>query len=263
MDKPLSVLLIEDEQVECTAFINYIDSLDDIRLIGVTRNSDKALEYARDCLPDAIILDLELHKGGGNGLSFLMKLEKSKSQKPPYILVTTNNVSPVTHNQARHLGADFIMLKSQADYSAESVIEFLRSLSGVIRDAQKKRPVSDESGDESPVSARKRLSRQVTTEIDLIGISPKALGRKYLIDAIVLRVENDSHSQISVIAQKYGKTNGSVERAMQNAIDRAWRTNDIEELQRYYTARINSEKGIPTLTEFILYYANKLKLNIE
>ena len=46
---------------------------------------------------------------------------------------------------------------------------------------------------------------------------------------------------------------------MQNAIARAWRTTPIEDLLRYYTARISSEKGVPTITEFIYYYAAKLK----
>ena len=46
---------------------------------------------------------------------------------------------------------------------------------------------------------------------------------------------------------------------MQNAINKAWRTTDIEDLSINYTARISSEKGVPTMTEFIYYYADKLK----
>ena len=34
---------------------------------------------------------------------------------------------------------------------------------------------------------------------------------------------------------------------------------DIEDLLKHYTAKVNSEKGCPTITEFICYYANKLK----
>ena len=46
---------------------------------------------------------------------------------------------------------------------------------------------------------------------------------------------------------------------MQNAINRAWKTTDIDDLLRYYEARINSERGVPTSTEFIYYYANKIR----
>ena len=47
---------------------------------------------------------------------------------------------------------------------------------------------------------------------------------------------------------------------MQNAIAKAWRTTPIDDLLKYYTAKISSDKGIPTITEFIYHYANKLKI---
>jgi hypothetical protein len=95
--------------------------------------------------------------------------------------------------------------------------------------------------------------------LNYVGISPKAVGYKYLTDAILLVMGEYDGSLCTAIGQKYAKTDSSVERAMQNAIISAWRTNDIDELLQHYTARINSEKGIPTLTEFIYYYANKIK----
>ena len=69
--------------------------------------------------PDAIILDLELHEGGGNGLFFLSKLHDLGLEKLPYILITTQNTSNVTLEAARQLGADFIITKYERDYSAQ------------------------------------------------------------------------------------------------------------------------------------------------
>ena len=46
---------------------------------------------------------------------------------------------------------------------------------------------------------------------------------------------------------------------MQNAINAAWKHTDIDELLTHYTAKIRSSKGSPTVTEFISYYANKIK----
>lgn len=51
----------------------------------------------------------------------------------------------------------------------------------------------------------------------------------------------------------------TISRAMQNAILYAWRISAIEDLTTYYTAKINYETGVPTPTEFIYYYANKIK----
>lgn len=72
--RELTVLLIEDDKFACEEIRNYIDQLDDMRLLGITDDSNKALDMVKYCVPDAIILDLELHEGGGNGLFFLSKL---------------------------------------------------------------------------------------------------------------------------------------------------------------------------------------------
>jgi len=259
MEKLLSILLVEDDPADCKAFAEHIETLEDVCLISVTNNAGKALELVEEHLPDAVILDLELHKGGGNGISFLTALRRSSLSVNPYILVTTNNISRITHEQARQLGADFIMLKSQADYSVEHVIEFLRSLKGMIHYSRKRPLGPDQHEVISPREIKRRLANMVAAEMDIIGISPKTIGRNYLIDAILLIIDGHTKKVLSVIAQKNGKTDASVERAMQNAINRTWRSMSIEDLQRYYTARITSEKGIPTLTEFIHYYANKFK----
>jgi hypothetical protein len=175
--------------------------------------------------------------------------------------VTTNNVSPVTHRQVRLLGADFVMAKSQDDYSAEGVIEFLHSLAHIIRSERKRSAGRLEA--EPPNETRRRLLVCLSNEMDLLGMLPKWLGRGYLIEAIMLLLEEQGqpYNHVASIAQKHGKTDNSVERAMQNAINCTWRSADIEDLQRYYTARISSERGIPTLTEFLYYFANKMKLN--
>ncbi|MCL2662810.1 MAG: response regulator [Oscillospiraceae bacterium] len=258
MDKPLTVLLVEDDQEECKSFVRLIDTMEDVRLIGVTNNETKALEYVKDHLPDAVILDLELHKGKGNGIAFLEALKMMHMKLPPYILVTTHNISRMTHDRVRQEGTDFIMVKSQEDYSTKNVIEFLRSLKKTIHESRKKILQRNGSDEESPHDIKKRLEMRVTAEIDQIGISPKALGRNYLIDAIMHRADGQ-HGQVSAIAKKYSKTEASVERAMQNAINKAWSTMHPDDLLLHYTARIHSDKAVPTVTEFICFYANKLK----
>ena len=104
-----------------------------------------------------------------------------------------------------------------------------------------------------------KIIRKINIELDLIGISPKAVGYKYLAEAIRLIIDKPSNNLCAVIGEKYGKTDSSVERAMQNAINKAWRTSDINDLTEHYKAKVNSDKGVPTLTEFIYYYANKIK----
>ena len=128
----LRVLLVEDDATSCMEINDYISRLDDVTLVASTNNASTAIEYMKEFLPDAVILDLELHQGGGDGLFFLAQLQQLELSKHPYILVTTNNSSNITYESARQLGADFILAKYQENYSAQYVVEFLRIMKKVI-----------------------------------------------------------------------------------------------------------------------------------
>lgn len=258
MGNKLSILLVEDDTQACEEMISYADSLDDIIFVGITNNASKAVEIVKDTLPDVVILDLELHSGSGSGLTFLNDIQSNCPQKVPYILITTNNSSKVTFEAARQSGADYIFSKHQDDYSAKTVIDFLRMLKNVIKKRNEKQANNTRTMD-SPEQKNKRITRRICAELDKVGISPKAKGYQYLIDGIRIVMDAPARNLCSQIAGNYGKTESSVERAMQNAIAKAWRTTPIDDLLVFYTAKISSEKGVPTITEFIYYYANKLK----
>jgi two-component system response regulator (stage 0 sporulation protein A) len=258
MDNNLSILLVEDDQTACKAFLEYIEELPDVSLIGVTNNTTKALDYIRSFLPDAIILDLELHKGSGNGLLLLRELKQLLLSVNPYVLITTNNSSELTYETARLLGADFIMSKHQADYSAKNAVDFIRMMKPAIQSRAAATAVAHATT-ETPELRQKRMVQRMNAELNHVGISPKAVGYQYLIDAIQLVMQHPSQNLCCRIGEKHGKTESSVERAMQNAINKAWRTADIDDLLIHYTAKISSEKGVPTITEFIYFYANKIK----
>jgi CheY-like chemotaxis protein len=257
MDKKLSIILVEDDPDECKELVDYIEGLDDISLLASTNSSTEAIKYIKDYLPDVIILDLELQRGSGNGLNVLMGLRQMDSNNRPYVLITTNNSSQITHESARQLGADFIMTKYQADYCPKSVVDFLKIMESSI--LSRKQTALDTPLSEPAEIKNKRIVRRINAELNQIGISPKAVGYQYLADAISLVVKQCKQNLYNEIGKKYGKTEASVERAMQNAINKAWRTSDIDDLLKYYTARINPDKGVPTITEFVYYYANMLK----
>lgn len=256
MDRILSVLIIEDEEIASAELIECIEKDEGLKLANATNNSFEALELVRMHLPNVIILDLELHRGGGNGILFLHELHKMELELPPYILVTTHNMSDVTLEQVRSLGADFTLAKYETNYSAQYVIDNINLMRHAIR--QK----NTSKGLEMPVSPaetdRKLLTR-IQREMDLIGIKPSSVGYKYLVDSIFLTYKGETGNIAKVLAPKYKKTDKSIERAMQNAIKQAWTTNDIDELLTHYTARIRSDRGVPTLMEFICYYAMKIE----
>ena len=260
MEKELTVLLIEDDVEDCEAIADYVASCDNVRLCGITNNSTEALEMVEHTLPDAIILDLELHHGGGNGFAFLIGLKNLSLTYKPYILITTNNSSNMSLEYTRRLGADFIISKYETGYSAQYVIDFLRMLQEPI---QSKRMITDNTPiKESPQHRERKLIQRIQRELNLIGVNPKNVGYQYLVDAILITIQKPEANLSTIIAEKYKKSDASVERAIQNAINRAWRTCDIDELQIHYTAKVRSDKGVPTIMEFVYYYARLIQSSL-
>lgn len=261
MAKRIDLIVIEDEEIICREYENLCKDNPDIYFIGSTGKAHDALQMCKEFNPTSIVLDLELNKGGGNGIHFLEEFATLNLPRRPYILVVTNNVSPVTHNTIRQLGADFIITKNQSDYSVSMVLGLLMSINkaGGSLDTD-----SNECNTKLTQANeyRETLKNRISTELDLIGISSHLKGRKYLRDAIELTCDKERPNLCAIIAKTYQKTDASVERAMQTAINRAWRITDTETLEKQYTAYINPRRGVPTITEFIYYYADKVKKNI-
>jgi two-component system response regulator (stage 0 sporulation protein A) len=256
----MDFIVIEDEKDICEEYNSKVKNYPNLCLIYTTGSEDKALCLVNEYQPQAIVLDLELHKGTGNGISFLQALKNLEFPFKSFILVVTNNISPVTHNIVRSLGADFVITKNQQDYSVDMVLGFLSSINDSVVFDNKKDNQSSKSmtGNEY----KEQLIKKITTELDLIGVSPKLKGRQYLRDAIEITCKNKQTNICALIAGKYFKSDASVERAMQNAINHTWRNTDIETLEKNYTTYINPKKGVPTITEFIYYYADKVMMNL-
>ncbi|MCK6258799.1 response regulator [Fictibacillus sp. KIGAM418] len=264
MENNLTILLVEDDEAECQAMSNYIESTTDVKLVGITKDSMQALEYFSSYQPDVIVLDLELHNGKGDGLSFLENMAQQKIDHKPFILVTTNNNSQIIHNQARKFGADFIIPKYKENYSAQNSVQFLRALKQSIQRSNKSNSVRSVSYNtpHTPQKPQEKMEKRLFSEFNHIGISPKMKGRKYLTNAVQILLEDPTSKVCFIIANKYSKTEASVSRAMQNAINNAWSSCNMDNLTKYYTAHIRSDKCVPTYMEFIHYYADKIKTDL-
>ena len=118
---------------------------------------------------------------------------------------------------------------------------------------------------ESLAERQNKISNKINVELDLIGISSHLKGRKYIFDAIMYLInekENKDETVFNYLANIYKKSASSISRVMQTAINYAWRTSAPEDLEVYYTAKINYNTGVPTPTELIYHYARKIGNNI-
>lgn len=255
MIKTLSVLLVEDDQYTCKQITDYAKKFNDINIVEVTNNSYSAYKYVIEHAPDAVILDLELQQGSGTGLQFLTDLSNTSGINMPYILITTNNSSPRTYEFTRKKGADFILYKHSDDYTNQTPIDFLRMTMEIIIDTTHKQKNQKISSTTNQIDCERIIIQQLET----LGFQHNMLGFKYLKDAIFLVMNDPSCQFTQKISTKYHKSFASVERAMHNAIDKVWKYGNLQILQKEYTAYINPNKGMPTISEFVFFFADKIE----
>lgn len=260
-NKPMSLLLIEDDEMECKKYRAYVETLNNVKLIGVTNSSDTGLEYLKTHNPEAIIVDIELHNGQGSGLEFIENAKKFMNDFRPIIVITTNASSTILYDNLHDEGVDLIFYKKQKDYSPKLVISTLLSL----RKTLYKFNTSNKDSEifiETQAQKEEKISNKINLELDLVGISSHLKGRKYIHDAIMYLIQhkddNSDESAFNYLANIHKKSASSISRVMQTAINYAWRTSATEDLEVYYTAKINYNTGVPTPTEFIYYYKQKI-----
>lgn len=256
--KPMKILLIEDDINDCNNFINCVKSRKDVELVAVTDSDVDGLRYVQTKGPEGIVLDLELNNsttGNTDSLDFLSNLKRLKLNYEPIVIVTTHVNSKRTYEILHRSGVDLILYKDHPQYSCNLVLNHFINLRKIPieRSASSVEDILKENKD--------KISDCINHELGLIGITSNLKGRKYIHDAILYLIQNED-SDVNVIkylTSIHRKSATTVTNGIQNAIYHAWRTSPIEELTKYYTARVNYETGIPTTMEFLYYYRDKIK----
>lgn len=252
MTNRLDILIVEDDENDCNELIAAIESKADLlNLVGITNSSHDALDLIRDRKPNAVILDLELQEGNGDGMELLDKLHSSFIFPKPYIVVNTSSSSKVTRDRAKKLGADYSFAKWQQGYSPEMVINHLLL---IMPSLCENAPTAPPNENQLQIKMRNFLQ----DEFNKLGLNVKNKGYKYLVDAVILTAEGEKKNPVKIIADKLGEHDDAIKHAMQYAINTAWKEADINNLLKYYTLPLRKKRYSPTTNEFIFYYNQKL-----
>ena len=257
---PMKVLIIEDDVNDCNALKRSVEERDDIEIVGITDSDVEALQLVKVKHPEGIILDIELNgssSGSTDSLDFLDKLKELNLKYSPIIIVTTHINSKRTYEVLHRKGVEIILYKDNPKYSPNHVLNNLITLRNTTSD-------KTENIQEKMENEEEKILNIIDAELNLIGIAPKMIGREYLRDGILYLVQNDEDKLniTQYLINKYKKSPTTITNGIQNAINYAWRISATEDLEKYYTARINYATGVPTPMEFIYYYVEKIKKKI-
>ena len=257
--KPMKILVVEDDINDCKRLKDCERERDDIEIVAMTDSDIDALKYVKAKNPEGIILDLELNNsknGSTDSLELLNKIKELKLAIDPIIIVTTHVNSKRTYDILHRNGVDLILYKDHPNYSPNNVFNKFLSLRKTVRENMAT------SIEEEFKNRDENIIELVNHELDLIGITPNLKGRDYIRDSIIYLIQNDGDAKVSVtqyLTKIYKKAPSTINNGIQNAITHAWNASAIEDLEKYYTARINYKTGIPTANELIYYYVDKIK----
>ena len=279
MQRPIRVLLADDNREFVEIVKEFIERQEDMSLVGVAYNGNEALELIFREEPHVVLLDIIMPHL--DGLGVLEKLQNAV-QRPKIIVLTAFGQESMTQ-RAVSLGANYYILKP---FELETLGKRIRQLQDDFTDAfsgtspmgnsiiNGKNNNSSSSVSNSQISngilppTTKNLEVEVTRMIHQMGVPAHVKGYQYLRDAIVSVVLNISllgavtKELYPMIAAKYQTTPSRVERAIRHAIELAWDRGNIDFMNRFFGYTINVDRGKPTNSEFIAMVADKLRMSM-
>ena len=255
-NKSMKILVVEDDIEECNRIIECLKQREDIELVGITDSDIDAIRLIKSKNPEGIILDLELNNSKSGSTDSFELLDHIKKMKcNPIIIVTTHVNSQRTYEILHRKGVELILYKDHPGYSPNQVFNKFINL--------RKMPVLliENSIEEEFKNKEEKISELINNELDLVGITQNLKGRQYIHDAIMFLIlnENSDESLTQYLSKIHKKSSSTITNGIQNAIIRGWRVSAIEDLEKYYTAKVNYQTGIPTPMELIYYYVSKIK----
>ena len=267
MNRMVRIVIADDNRELIEILTNYIQSQEDMELVGVAFNGNEALEAIYQLSPDIVILDIVMPHL--DGLGVLEKLQADK--KRPHVIVLTAFGQESIVQQVVALGADYYMLKP---FELNTLGKRIRQLGGGEVNYSHSPVTHNSSGlsqhssisEISPKGQGKNLEEEVTRIIYQMGVPAHVKGYQYLRDAIVNVVQDVSllgavtKELYPLVAKKYSTTPSRAERAIRHAIELAWERGNIEFINRYFGYTLNLERGKPTSSEFIALIAEKLRM---
>ena len=260
----IRVLIADDNRDFCDILFEYLESQNDIEVVGVANDGLEACELISSKMPDVSILDVIMPNL--DGLGVLEKINTSDlSKKPMFIMLSAVGQDKITQ-KAMNLGAEYYVVKP---FDMDVLVSRIREFKATFKEAVVKDFSSSHSSKSIFSSKPRDLESEVTSIIHEVGVPAHIKGYQYLRQAIIMSVEdNDIINSITKIlypsiAKIYSTTPSRVERAIRHAIEVAWSRGKMEAIDEIFGYTVNYGKGKPTNSEFIAMIADKLRLKMR
>ncbi|HLQ97096.1 MAG TPA: sporulation transcription factor Spo0A [Candidatus Dormibacteraeota bacterium] len=253
----IKVFLVDDNRELVQMMEEYLESQDDMEIVGVAYNGRECLDLIEESDPDVLILDIIMPHI--DGLGVLTKLRAMELTNTPNIIMLTAFGQEEVMKKAVALGASYFILKP---FDLDNLAEQIREV-GDTGDQALSFNIKKEKTEKKP---KRNLEADITNIIHEIGVPAHIKGYMYLREAISM-VYNDIDLLGSItkvlypeIASHFNTTASRVERAIRHAIEVAWSRGNVDAISSLFGYTVSVTKAKPTNSEFIAMVADRLRL---
>lgn len=242
------ILLVDDNEELLRDLQAYFLKDDDMEIVAVAQDGEKALSLLQSARPDVMVLDLVMP--GIDGFEVLERMEKGNCK----VLVLSALSQDTFVTKAVQSGADYFMRKPVSPDTLKKRISELLLAPAEGRPAKAARPKN------------RSLEEKITNIFITVGIPAHIKGYQFLREAIKLAIDNpDIINSITKklypeVAERFDTSPSKVERAIRHAIEVAWNRGKIENINTLFGVRVYNHNEKPTNGEFIALVADKMLL---
>jgi len=260
-EKPIRVLIVDNNKDLCAALKEHIELQEDMELAGLAYDGLEALAAIPATKPDVIILDITMPYLDGIGV--LERLAAMELDFQPKVVILTAFEQESMIQRLISLGASYYMVKP---FDVNTLFDRIRQFA-------KNKEAGHLRAAVPPPRPRFRewtvpeLELEVTKIFHEMGIPAHFRGYAYLREAIIMGVRevellgNITKNLYPRIAEKYRSTTSGVESAIRHAIEVGWQRGNPEYIEKFFGFTGENARGrFPTTAQFIAKVVDYLRL---
>lgn len=247
----INVILSDEHEDYINAVAQELNQYEEISINDVVYNPVDTIKTLERYDPDIVILDhMNLE---GQGLRLVREIQKRAQS---HIVVISDIEDDTFVTSLVNNGVAYYLVKP---FQVDDLVRRIKYVNQYCIDIFNYIFVPD----------RERFQQIIVYHLNKIGIPPNFKGHHYLIDAILLVNQDNSwlngitRRLYPIIARNHHTNPALVERSMRYAIDKAWATGRVSDLEELFPYTIDPDKGKPTNSAFIAKMADIINFDLN
>ena len=118
----MRILIADDSEILLSRLTERLKEIEQIEIIGEAKDSNEAIKATEVLNPDIVVLDIRM--AGGNGISALEAIKRTKKRRP-IVIVFTNYPYLQYRKKCLDAGADFFFYKAT---ELDKLVELIKGL---------------------------------------------------------------------------------------------------------------------------------------